>query len=481
LRVALLGAALLGAGSRLRAGAEALPAGRVIESVRCLADPRQSYALYLPSSYDARRPWPILYAFDARARGSFPVQLFSQAAERLGYIVAGSNNSRNGPVQPILVAVQAVWVDTHQRLAVDPVRVYATGMSGATLPALLLAVDRGLGIAAFGGALDPSQLPKMERRIDWLGVAGDGDFNFTPTKLVVEAMVERGAVARFSSFEGGHAWPPEPVAARALEWLELGAMRSGHRPRDAAFIDTLFERGLARAKDLAAQGRLDEAAEENAALAREFAGLKPVEALAAEARRLRDTPEAGKARKRERKMAERDRSQTQELLALRTRIEGAAEDDRALAPPEIDTSAGREEQDPWMLRRRLDGHITRLTRDLKSPDADKRIVARWVLDRFYIATCFSGGGQQRGQRRFEAALADFDICSHMRPENPSPVYEKARTHAARGDRKSALASLEEAIALGFSEAVRLAEDPEWAELRDDPGYVALRQKLRPSP
>jgi hypothetical protein len=180
-------------------------------------------------------------------------------------------------------------------------------------------------------------------------------------------------------------------------------------------------------------------------------------------------------------MAERDRSQTQELLALRTRIEGAAEDDRALAPPEIDTSAGREEEDPWMLRRRLDGHITRLTRDLKSPDADKRIVARWVLDRFYIATCFSGGGQQRGQRRFEAALADFDICSHMRPENPSPVYEKARTHAARGDRKSALASLEEAIALGFSEAVRLAEDPEWAELRDDPGYVALRQKLRPSP
>jgi poly(3-hydroxybutyrate) depolymerase len=453
----------------------------VVEQVRCLADPRQSYALYLPSSYDGSRPWPILYAFDARARGAVPVRLFSQAAERLGYIVAGSNNSRNGPVEPVLEAMQAVWLDTHRRLAVDPVRVYTTGMSGATFPALLLAFDRGLGTVAFGGALDPSQLPRTERRIDWLGVAGDGDFNFDPTKSVVEAMVERGAVARFASFEGGHAWPPEPVAARALEWLELGAMRSGHRPRDPAFVDALYEQGLARARELIAQGRLDDAAEENAALAREFAGLKPVEAFAAEARRLRDTPEARRARKRERKMAERDRSETQELLALRTRVEDAAEDDRAPAPPSFDSSAEKEGEDPWRLRRRLEGRIARLTQDLESPDADKRIVARWVLDRFYIATCSSGGGQQRGQRRFKAALADFDICSHMRPENPWPAYEKARTHAARGDRKSALAALEDAIALGFSEAPRLAEDPEWAELRDDPGYVALWQKLRPSP
>lgn len=481
-RARMLAAAALLAASQVVSAADApLPTGRVIERVSCLADARQTYALYLPSSYEGCRPWPILYAFDPGARGQFPVRLFSQAAERLGFIVAASNNSRNGPIPPMLAAVRAVWLDTHQRLAVDTVRVYTTGMSGGTLPARLVAVDQGLGTVACAGALDPSEIPRTERRLDWLGIAGDADFNFSLTKSVVEAMVERGAVARFVSFEGGHSWPPEPVAARALEWLELGAMRAGHSKRDPAVIDALYQQGLARARDLVAQGRWDDAAEENAALAREFAGLKPVEALAAEAKRLHDTPEAKKERKREKKLSDRDRSQTTELVTLRTEIERAVGSGQVPQLPSRDASQETPVvEDSWSLQRRLDGRIADLTRDLGSTDTDKRIVAKRVLDGFYIAT-FYAGGRRRDERHFEAALADFDICARMRPKTPSPVYEKARMYAARGDRKRALATLKDAIALGFTDATRLGEDREWAALRDDPEYLALSQTLRSSP
>ena len=37
-----------------------------------------------------------MYAFDPGARGKLPVELMKDAAERFGYIVVGSNNSRNG-------------------------------------------------------------------------------------------------------------------------------------------------------------------------------------------------------------------------------------------------------------------------------------------------------------------------------------------------------------------------------------------------
>ncbi len=91
--------------------------GPVIESVACLHDPTQTYALYLPSTYTAERRWPILYAFDPRACGPVPTKLFRAAAERLGYIAVGSNNSRNGPRSPVVAALNAVWRDTHERLA----------------------------------------------------------------------------------------------------------------------------------------------------------------------------------------------------------------------------------------------------------------------------------------------------------------------------------------------------------------------------
>src|SRR6266850_1077717 len=89
-----------------------IPRGKVIEKVVCAANPAQRYALYLPSNYTPVRAWPILYAFDPGARGSIPVNRFQEAAEKYGWIIAGSNNSRNGPMQPSREAFEAMWDDT---------------------------------------------------------------------------------------------------------------------------------------------------------------------------------------------------------------------------------------------------------------------------------------------------------------------------------------------------------------------------------
>ncbi|HYE75428.1 MAG TPA: hypothetical protein VEF04_18935, partial [Blastocatellia bacterium] len=110
--------------------AQELPKGRVIDRIACLADPSQSYALYLPANYTEARKWPILYGFDPGGRGNQVVELFKEAAEKYGWIVVGSNNSRNGPGVPLSTILQAFWNDTQTRFAIDERRVYATGMSG---------------------------------------------------------------------------------------------------------------------------------------------------------------------------------------------------------------------------------------------------------------------------------------------------------------------------------------------------------------
>jgi len=42
---------------------QGIPAGTIVDDVKCAADPSQSYALYLPSRYTPDRAWPVLLAF----------------------------------------------------------------------------------------------------------------------------------------------------------------------------------------------------------------------------------------------------------------------------------------------------------------------------------------------------------------------------------------------------------------------------------
>ena len=442
------------------------PVGQVIESVACLHDPTQTYALYLPSNYTADRRWPILYAFDPRARGPVPTKLFRAAAERLGYIVVGSNNSRNGAWEPVVAALNAVWRDTHERLALDPNRIYATGMSGGNGPATLLAVKHGAGIIACAGALTAEQVASVDGRLAWISVVGSADFSFDVNQKLVETLVARGVNARLTVFAGGHSWPPEDIAAGALEFVHLSAMRTGRLPRDAAFIGHYTEQGLARAHELAARGMADDAAEEYAALARELKSLAPAEAFATEAQRLHDTPEARQNRKHEQALAVKYEHKTQELFELRQVLERNGPFAK-MRIPELADPSGDEDTGPGdetTVGSELDRRLDELVRDSKSQDADVRIVAQRVREGFYMETYYAAL-DRRDQGRSDAALVLLDLCARMNPNNAGTAYELARTHAARGDKKKALAELQKAKALGFADLARVALEPEWAVVR----------------
>src|SRR5215471_2516747 len=98
---------------------QSITKGALVERVSCASDPGQSYALYLPSGYSAEKKWPIIYCFDPEALGRVPVENFKDGAEEYGYIVAGSNNSQNGPGSIARSAIAAMWEDTHSRFNID--------------------------------------------------------------------------------------------------------------------------------------------------------------------------------------------------------------------------------------------------------------------------------------------------------------------------------------------------------------------------
>src|SRR5262249_38701735 len=104
---------------------ESLPTRRIIEKVGIRVDDKQDCTIYLPKSYTSEKKWPIVYCFDPGARGKLPVEKFQAAAEKFGYIVVASNDSRNSLKNSLLtVVIQNLWKETHTRLSIDDSRVY---------------------------------------------------------------------------------------------------------------------------------------------------------------------------------------------------------------------------------------------------------------------------------------------------------------------------------------------------------------------
>ncbi len=295
---ALVVAALLALGTLANvpaALAQELPRGTVVDDVKCAGDPTQSYALYLPSTYSRDRPWSLLVAFHPAARGALMVEKYRAAAEQYGYIVAGSNTSRNGPWAVSVAAVQAMSADLASRFSIDGQRVYLTGMSGGARLAMQVALGKNnIAGVIVSSAGYPDSEPRANVPFAVFGTAGTEDFNYLEMRLLDRKLT---TPHRLAVFRGGHTLPPDTIAVEAIEWMELQAMKSGRRTRDDALIDRFLERrrqAIAAATDAADASRLLDA------FVSDFTGLRDVAAEAARAKALAKQPDVKKALARDR-------------------------------------------------------------------------------------------------------------------------------------------------------------------------------------
>jgi dienelactone hydrolase len=293
------------------ARAQSLPRGTIVDDVKCAADATQSYALYLPSNYSPDRRWNLLIAFHPAARGRLMVEKYAAAAELYGYIVAGSNTSRNGPWSVSVAAVQAMSNDLPRRFSIDPERVYATGMSGGARVAMQVALGKNniAGVIASSAGYPDSQ-PRGSVPFAVFGTAGTEDFNYLEMRLLDRKLTTPHRLAVFS---GGHTLPPDTVALDAIEWMELQAMKSGRRTRDDALVGRLFEKRQRAIADSTGDADTVHLLE---ALVSDFGGLRDVSPEAARARDLSRQPNTRKALARERADDENEAALLKELFDL---------------------------------------------------------------------------------------------------------------------------------------------------------------------
>jgi len=302
--------------------------GVLVEHVSCPGDSTQTYTLYLPSTYQTSREWPLLLVFDPGARAARAAEVFREAAERFGWIIAASENSRNGPWEPTLRAVNAMWPALLGGYAVDQRRVYTAGHSGGATVAWLVAQQTGqiAGVIASGQPNPESQVAKG-KQFAWFGSAGHSDFNFLQVKNIDAALEDAKGTHRVEFFDGGHQWPPSDIALRALGWMEVVAMKDGRRPRDLDLAKAILAEDISRARALEERGLLTEAWRSYRTIVTTYTGLLDV---ADADRRLRAIDSDHKF-KDARKLEERaDRREQQEIYAIGKVVAQLSTDDPPL-------------------------------------------------------------------------------------------------------------------------------------------------------
>ncbi len=192
----------------------------------------------MPSHYTPERSWPVIFAFNPQSRGRVPVEIYQAAAEKFGYIVAASNNSRNGYWAVSMAAAEAMINGVIHRLQADRKRIYSAGMSGGARVALGIAISSNLlaGVIASNAGY-PDSKPRKTVPFVLFGTAGPEDFNYLEMRQPDRTLTTPHRVAMF---EGGHVWLSSALAIEVVERMEIQAMKSGRKPRDPAWIEQVF-------------------------------------------------------------------------------------------------------------------------------------------------------------------------------------------------------------------------------------------------
>jgi predicted esterase len=428
--------------------------GEMTQNIACASDPTQTYTLYLPSTFTDDERWPVLLVFDPRGRSLHAAELFKDAAEEYGWMIVSSDNTRSdGPWEPNLLAIEALWPEVHTRLPADFSRIYAAGFSGGVAVATLLSKTTGeiAGIIGCGGRLFESQYE--ENRVPFFGTAGDLDFNFLQMHLLDEFLAENGNPHRLVIFEGTHTWMPESVAREAIEWLELLAMKSGARTPHPELIDALFAADLERALSLAEDGRLVDAARRLREMEMTYDGLHDV----ADARKAAGRIEAGDGFRRQRKRASKTRNYLNRCLARRdselTRLR------RSEIPPPAQQLAGNL-------------HIRDLLKTADRPSEDGK-AAQWCLNALYTAVSFYLPLAELPNERYPQVAVSYELANMIRDDNAVVWYNLACVRALTGQKKEAVEALRRALENGFQNWELIQNDPDLDSIRKRDDFAQL--------
>jgi len=420
---------------------------KVYSSVQCSADTSLTYALFLPPQYQKGKPCPLLILFDPRGSGLLPVNLMNAEAAKNGFIIAGSNNSKNGmDFEQTTAIYHKMLADITSRFDIEKKAIYLGGFSGGSRVAGAIAITEP-GIAGVIGC--GAGLPAINRNpvgpFSYLAVVGNQDFNYTEIKQLDQMLESAHYQHHLLVFDGIHQWPPKELLPDIFTWLRFDAMRQQAIPADRNEINQFIEKNDKIASALATEGQPPEQQAVNIKMLHYLQGLTDVEPLKTEINRLSAEKEVIAYQK-----------QQQKLLDLEQELQQKYS-------PELNLK----KVDWWKNETTTLQSLTKKSRKPEVNQVYQRVLA------FLSMNCYMYSNDALKRGNLVSAEKYIEIYRLVDPTNTEHRYMAAKVAAINHNADAVFKALDQAFELGFKDIDRLKSDADFKPYHQDPRFLAL--------
>jgi hypothetical protein len=218
--------------------------GKILNSIP-VQNSQETYALYLPETYDDTKLSAVVFIFDPSGNGANGMRNFIASAERFNYILIASNNTKNGvPYETNFEIANRLFATVFSTFKINERQIYTAGFSGgarlATSIAALTGKMQGVISCGAGMSVNTSFKPTKDM-FSFIGLVGDEDMNYQEmftTKVKLDKLNVSNALLVYNDI---HQWPPSAQIERAFGWLELEAYKKKTKQIDSQFVQSYFE------------------------------------------------------------------------------------------------------------------------------------------------------------------------------------------------------------------------------------------------
>lgn len=415
---------------------EVFQPGTLIPKVNCSTDPRFSYALYLPKTYNGKEFWPVIIFFDPHAAGHLPVKKYQVLADRYGFILAGSNESKNGmegSVYPDISEAIARDIDSRFKLAKN--QLYLSGFSGGARVAISIAVadETVAGVIANSAGFDPGKSPIKESFVI-AGIAGTYDFNWLEQQRTERSLGILPVRHCFLEFDGKHEWAPVETMEEAMVFLYCSAVAKGQKVKYTDSLTPHFEKAKVKLKS----GK--KATERYTDLKRFVAVYDGAFEIAEYKAGLEELEKSSAIKKW---INEREDAEAKEAVLQNTYYEKVFSESVQWWDEEVK-------------------RMKSVTGNTEAYRMNQRVLS-YVSLAVYMTII-----SPQAQRDMLALEKFIAIYSVVDPQNPEWAYQKSILRAKQGNKKEAGELLLKSIEMGFNDKERVKAEVLFSEMMNDP-------------
>ena len=420
---------------------------KVYPKVVCAADTSQSYALFLPPRYEKGKPCPVLILFDPSGSGLLPVNLFSAEAAKNGFIIAGSNNSKNGmPFEQTTAIYRNLLADINSRFTIEKKAIYLGGFSGGSRVAGGAAISEGgvAGVIGCGAGLNNTN-SKPVSNFSYLAVVGNQDFNYAEMLQLDQSLDYAGYQHHLLVFDGIHHWPPKEIIPGIFTWLRFDAMRQKAIPAERDEINNFIGKNDSLASTLEAKGDFPGQQETYIKMMHYLQGLTDVAPLQTEIKRLDGNKKVMALHQQQKDLLEKEK-ELQNTYSSQLQIQTLAW---------------------WTTETAKLQSLSVKKGDPALSQVYKRVLGFLSLDCYMYAT------NAMKQQNLDLADRYIELYRLVDPGNTEHRYLAAKVAAIKNQPDAVFVALKQAVDLGFKDFGRLKADVDFKPYREDERFKSI--------